>query len=79
MKWWNVKAEKEVYQSDDGDVIIVSPTEEEDFDFEIKLIFDNFAREIIIKTNLEHKDKMIKMLQREAEVPGKSNFSIFLK
>ena len=79
MKWWNVKAEKEVYQNEDGDVVIVSPIEEENFDFEIKLIFDSFAREIIIKTKLEHKDKMIKMLQREAEVPGKSNFSIFLK
>ena len=79
MKWWNVKAEKEVYQNEEGDVIIVSPIEEENFDFEIKLIFDNFAREIIIKTKLEYKDKMIKMLQKEAEVPGKSNFSIFLK
>ena len=78
MKWWNIKAEKEVYQNEEGDVIIISPIEGE-CNFEIKLIFDNFAREIIIKTTTEHKDKMIKMLQQEAEVPGKSNFSIFLK
>ena len=79
MKWWKVKTDGEVYQSEDGDTIIISPIDQGDFDFQIKLIYDNYAREIIIKTTFTHKDKMIKMLQEEAEFPGKSNFSIFLK
>jgi len=81
MKWWKVKTDKdkEVYQSEDGDAIIVSAIDEGDFDFLIKLIYDNYIREIVIKTTLVHKEKMIKMLQEEAEIPGRSNFSIFLK
>ena len=79
MKWWKVKTDGEVYQSEEGDIIIVSPTNQDEFDFELKLIYDNYVREIIIRTTLEHNDKMIKMLQSESETPGRSDFSIFLK
>ena len=79
MKWWKIKAEGEVYQSEEGDIIIVSTSNQDEFDFEIKLIYDNYVREIVIKTTLEHKDQIIKMLQSESETPGRSDFSIFLK
>jgi len=79
MKWWKVKTDGEVYQSEDGDIIIVSAIDQSDFNFQIKLVYDSYAREIILKTTFDHKEKIIKMLQEEAEFPGKSNFSIFLK
>ncbi|MFW6130227.1 MAG: hypothetical protein ACOC56_03510 [Atribacterota bacterium] len=79
MKWWRIKSDGEVYQSEKGDYIIVTCLDKDsELDYELRLVYDNCVQEIRIRTVEDFKDRMIKMLQKDAEDVKKSDLRIFL-
>ena len=80
MKWWRIKSDKEVYQSEEGDCILVSDLDDKQnsFDYELRLVYDNCSQEVKIKTTRSFKEVMIKMLKKYSEDKN-SDFDIFLK
>ena len=80
MKWWRIKSDKEVYQSENGDCILVHDLDDkqDDFDYELRLVYDSCSQEVKIKTTIAFKDVMIKMLKKYTE-QKESDFEIFLK
>jgi hypothetical protein len=80
MKWWRIKSDEEVYQSENGDCILVHDISDtnDSFDYELRLVYNNCSQEIKIKTTISFKEIMIKMLKNRVENKN-SDLEIFLK